>query len=83
MVSIASSFFFFHRLSNDFPPGRSHLLFRPDSSLFFTSVEDSGYPATRWVLSGDNEVTQEVNGNPSFYCSDFDAFNTAFEGIIR
>ncbi len=54
----------------------------PWSSESYPAV--SGFPAGDWVVASDAlSVTQTKNGQPTFFFSDFGAFDTAFEGQIR
>jgi hypothetical protein len=43
----------------------------------------SGFGAGVWTVSGDgHSVVQSVNGQPTFFYSDFNAFNSELEGVI-
>ena len=44
----------------------------------------SGFGAGNWTVAGDGlSVFQSVNGQPTLFVSDFDAFNSTLEGVIR
>ena len=44
----------------------------------------AGFPNGNWVVSGDgSSVTQQNNGQPTVFYSDFDAFGTEVTGRIR
>ena len=44
----------------------------------------SGFGAGIWTVAGDGQsVFQSVNGQPTFFHSDFDAFFSEFEGVIK
>lgn len=44
----------------------------------------SGFGSGNWTVAGDGlSVFQSVNGQPTLFVSDFDAFNSTLEGVIR